>query len=133
MDRIVKIGRRKTSVARLYINPAKTAGKGTVTLNNRSFEDYFPVDILRIIVMQPFEELGISPADYDIYANLDGGGIKGQAEALRLGISRALVDMNEEYRVPLKRRGFLRRDSRMVERKKYGQPKARKQFQFSKR
>mgnify|MGYP001016142405 CR=1 FL=1 len=133
MDKIVNVGRRKTSVARVFVSPAKVAGKGTITINKRSFENYFPVDIHRIVVMQPFTELGISPEDFDIVTNINGGGITGQAEAFRLGIARSLVEMKAENRPALKKKGLLTRDSRMVERKKYGQPKARKQFQFSKR
>lgn len=133
MDKIVNVGRRKTSVARVFVSPAKIAGQGTISINKRTFEDYFPVDIHRILVLQPFVELGIAHTDFDITANLGGGGMKGQAEAFRLGIARSLVEMKAENRPPLKKKGFLTRDSRMVERKKYGQPKARKRFQFSKR
>jgi len=120
-------------VARCYLRPAKKAGKGTFVINGRDFENFFPVDILRIKVMQPFDLLGVSPYDYDILVNVVGGGITGQAEALRLGFSRALVEENEEFKSPLRKAGWITRDPRMVERKKYGQPKARKKTQFSKR
>ncbi|MBN2778537.1 MAG: 30S ribosomal protein S9 [Bacteroidales bacterium] len=122
------IGRRKAAVARVYLS----AGKGNITVNNRKMEDYFPVLQLQYIVKQPFltlDKLG----EYDVKANLDGGGIKGQAEALRLGISRALLKVDPDYRASLKPMGFLTRDPRVVERKKPGQKKARKKFQFSKR
>lgn len=133
MDRNIKVGRRKTSVARVILTQAAKAGKGEFTVNGRTFEDYFPVDIQRLKVNEPFSTLELSAADYDISVNVNGGGITGQAEAVRLGIARSLIDLNEEYRPPLKRKGLLTRDSRMVERKKYGQPKARKKTQFSKR
>jgi len=122
------IGRRKAAVARVYLS----AGKGNITVNNRKMEDYFPIMQLQYIVKQPFltlDKLG----EYDVKANLDGGGIKGQAEALRLGISRALLKVDPDYRASLKPMGFLTRDPRVVERKKPGQKKARKKFQFSKR
>lgn len=133
MDRNIKVGRRKTSVARVILTPAAKAGKGEFTVNGRAFENYFPVDIQRLKVNEPFSTLELSANDYDISVNVSGGGNTGQAEAVRLGIARSLIDMNEEYRPPLKRKGLLTRDSRMVERKKYGQPKARKKTQFSKR
>ena len=127
MDVINAIGRRKTSVARIYM----TAGKGEIKVNGRTFENYFPTEVLRIIVKQPFGVIGND--GYDVTINVDGGGIAGQAEAVRLGISRALCEVDSENRPPLKKEGFLTRDSRMVERKKYGRRKARRRFQFSKR
>lgn len=128
MDVINTIGRRKTSVARLYLE----SGKGVFKINERTLEEYFPSEILRLIVQQPFELVKES-GKYDINVNVDGGGIKGQAEAIRLAISRALCEINEEFRPALKKEGFLTRDPRMVERKKYGRAKARRRFQFSKR
>jgi small subunit ribosomal protein S9 len=133
MDTIVKVGRRKTSVARCFFKPAKKAGSGTIVVNDRPMEVFFPVDILQIKVMQPFAVLNLSAGDYDIQVNVQGGGITGQAEAVRMGFSRVLVEINEENKKPLRAAGFMTRDSRMVERKKYGQPKARKKTQFSKR
>ncbi len=128
MDTINTIGRRKTSVARVYLTP----GKGEVTVNSREIKDYFPSEVLQIIVKQPLAKVEVD-SSYDIEANVFGGGLKGQAEAIRLAISRALVEIDGEYRTPLKSEGFLTRDSRMVERKKYGRRKARRRFQFSKR
>ncbi len=128
MDVINVIGRRKTAVARIYMSP----GSGQITVNNRDYKTYFPTGTLQYIVTQAFE-ITDNQGKYDIKVNLDGGGIKGQAEALRLAISRALVQIDEEYRPALKEKGLMRRDPRMVERKKPGQPKARKRFQFSKR
>jgi len=122
------LGRRKTSVARLYMKP----GSGVIMINGRTFENYFPSEVLRLIVCQPLE-LTKNMANFDLKVNLDGGGIKGQAEALRLAISRALLEVDAEHRKPLKVEGFLTRDPRMVERKKYGRRKARRRFQFSKR
>lgn len=121
------IGRRKTSVARIYLK----SGKGEILINNRKFEEYFPTEVLQIIVKQPFSLL--NDKDYDVKVNVDGGGIAGQAEAIRLAISKALCEVNAENRPALKKEGFLTRDSRMVERKKPGRAKARKKFQFSKR
>ena len=121
------IGRRKTSVARIYLK----SGKGAILINNRKFEEYFPTEVLQIIVKQPFSLL--NDKDYDVKVNVDGGGIAGQAEAIRLAISKALCEVNAENRPALKKEGFLTRDSRMVERKKPGRAKARKKFQFSKR
>lgn len=128
MSVINKIGRRKTAVARIYM----AEGSGNITVNGRDYKEYFPIDTLHYIVQQAFE-LTDNLGKYDIKANLDGGGFKGQAEALRLAISRALVEIEAEYRPVLKAQGLMRRDPRMVERKKPGQPKARKKFQFSKR
>jgi small subunit ribosomal protein S9 len=128
MEVINVIGRRKTAVARIYMSE----GNGQITVNKRDYKDYFPTGTLQYVVEQPFlitDNMG----KYDLKVNLDGGGIKGQAEALRLAISRALVQIDEEYRPALKKEGLMRRDPRMVERKKPGQPKARKRFQFSKR
>jgi len=128
MEVINALGRRKTSVARITL----TQGKGKIIINNRSVEDYFPSEILRIIIKQPLSVVeGITK--FDVKANVDGGGIKGQAEAIRLGIARALCEVDAEFRPPLKKEGFLTRDPRMVERKKYGRRKARRRFQFSKR
>jgi small subunit ribosomal protein S9 len=128
METINTIGRRKTAVARLYL----TEGNGAVSINGRSLETYFPAPTLQYVVRQAFEVTETS-GKYDIKVNLDGGGIKGQAEALRLAIARALCEIDETYRPALKAKGLMRRDPRMVERKKPGQPKARKKFQFSKR
>jgi small subunit ribosomal protein S9 len=122
------LGRRKTAVARLYMQP----GKGEILVNGRDFKEYFPSEILQIIVNQPFALIDQMGA-YDLKVNVGGGGIKGQAEAIRLAISRALSEVNTENRPPLKKEGFLTRDPRMVERKKPGRKKARRKFQFSKR
>ena len=128
MEVINTIGRRKAAIARVYLSE----GKGTVTVNNKDFKEYFTTGTLQYIVQQPLNLLNVTDK-YDIKANLDGGGVKGQAEALRLGIARALVEINEEDKAALRNAGFLTRDPRQVERKKPGQPKARKRFQFSKR
>ncbi|PKP05420.1 MAG: 30S ribosomal protein S9 [Bacteroidetes bacterium HGW-Bacteroidetes-6] len=128
MSLTITLGRRKTAVARLRLTP----GTGVVTVNGRDYKNYFPIETLQYIIDQPFIITGTT-GQYDVRALLDGGGIKGQAEALRLAISRALVTINEEYRPALKEQGLMRRDPRMVERKKPGRPKARKRFQFSKR
>ena len=128
MDVTNTLGRRKTSVARLYMQP----GNGTISVNNKTLDTYFPSDIMRTIVKQPLN-LVEQAGNYDLKVNVKGGGTKGQAEAIRLAIARALVSINEEYRPPLKKEGFLTRDPRMVERKKYGRRKARRAFQFSKR
>ena len=128
MEVINSVGRRKTSIARIYLK----SGKGEIKVNNREIEDYFPSQILQTIVKQPLSVVD-SLESYDVKVNVRGGGFKGQAEAIRLGIARALCDVNEEFRPPLKKEGFLTRDSRMVERKKYGRRKARRRFQFSKR
>ena len=122
------LGRRKTAVARIYMKK----GSGNITVNDRDYKEYFPLATLQYVVTQPLV-LAEVDGQYDIKVNLDGGGVSGQAEALRLAISRALVELNPEYRSVLKSKGLLRRDPRMVERKKPGQPKARKRFQFSKR
>jgi small subunit ribosomal protein S9 len=128
MEVINTLGRRKTAVARIYLK----SGNGTITVNKRDFKEYFPTGTLQYVVEQPFQ-LTNNLGKYDIKANLDGGGINGQAEALSLAISRALCEIDAEYRPVLKAKGLMRRDPRMVERKKPGQPKARKKFQFSKR
>jgi len=128
MEVISKIGRRKTSVARLYLS----AGNGNISINGRTLEDYFPSEIHKIIIKQPLV-LVESDGKYDIKINVNGGGFKGQAEAIRLAVSRALCELDNENRPPLKKEGFLTRDPRMVERKKYGRRKARRKFQFSKR
>ncbi len=128
MEVVNTIGRRKEAVARIYL----TEGKGNITINNRELKEYFPNGILQYIVLQPLNLVGVAD-QYDIKVNLDGGGIKGQAEAVRLAIARALVEINPEDKTELKRAGFMTRDPREVERKKPGQPKARKRFQFSKR
>jgi small subunit ribosomal protein S9 len=128
MEIINTIGRRKTAVARIYMKP----GSGIITINDRDYKEYFNTGTLQYIVTQPFEVLG-NQGSFDIKANLDGGGITGQAEAIRLAISRALCVVDAENRSPLKSKGLLKRDPRMVERKKPGQKKARKKFQFSKR
>jgi len=128
MEVVNAIGRRKRAIARIYISE----GKGNITINDRELNSYFTTTQLQYIVNQPLNTLS-AVGKYDIKANLDGGGIKGQAEALRLAISRALVKINDEDKPALKKEGFLTRDSREVERKKPGRPKARKRFQFSKR
>ncbi|MGQ1947243.1 30S ribosomal protein S9 [Geofilum sp. OHC36d9] len=128
MEVINAIGRRKAAVARVYLSE----GKGKITINKRDLEQYFPAAILQYVVKQPLELLSVA-GNYDINANLDGGGTKGQAEALRLAIARALVKINADDKSALRAKGFMTRDSRVVERKKPGRPKARKRFQFSKR
>ena len=125
---INSIGRRKSSIARVYLSE----GKGQIMVNNREFTEYFPGEHLHYIIQQPLNLLNVRH-NFDIKAVLDGGGSKGQAEALRLAISRALVELDPENKPALKAEGFLTRDPREVERKKPGQPKARKRFQFSKR
>ena len=122
------ICRRKTSVARIYMTP----GNGTITVNNKAIEVYFPFDLHQIVVKQPLTLVGVD-GNYDVKINVDGGGIKGQAEAARMAISRALCEFDAAHRGPLKKEGFLTRDPRMVERKKPGRRKARRRFQFSKR
>ena len=128
MEVINAIGRRKAAVARVYLND----GKGQITINDREFKQYFPNEILQYVILQPLTLLNVADK-YDIKVTLDGGGSKGQAEAIRLGISRALIKIDPEYKPKLKAEGFTTRDPREVERKKPGQPKARKRFQFSKR
>lgn len=128
MEVINALGRRKSAIARIYVKE----GKGQITINDRELDKYFAEERLRFIVKQPLTLLS-KEGDFDIKINLVGGGIKGQAEAVRLAIARALVKMDEENKSPLKKQGFLTRDQRKVERKKPGQKKARKRFQFSKR
>jgi small subunit ribosomal protein S9 len=128
MEQINAVGRRKAAIARVFVKE----GNGEITINKRSLETYFPSSILQFIVKQPLALLNVV-GKYDIKVNLCGGGYKGQAEALRLGIARALVKINAEDKAALRAAGFVTRDPRAVERKKPGQPKARKRFQFSKR
>jgi len=128
MEVINTIGRRKAAIARVYMSE----GKGQIIVNGKDFKDYFPDKQLHYVVEQPLNLLELRE-NYDIKVNLDGGGMTGQAEALRLGISRALIKVNPDYKPALRAEGFVTRDPRVVERKKPGQPKARKRFQFSKR
>lgn len=128
METVNALGRRKTSVARVYL----TKGTGKMTVNKRDYKEFFPVAILQGKVEQPFN-LTDTLGQYDIKVNVAGGGVNGQAEAIRLGISRALVEVSADFKTLLKAEGLMTRDPRMVERKKPGQPKARKKFQFSKR
>ena len=128
MEIINTIGRRKTSVARIYMQP----GKGQIIINERELKDYFPSEILQTTVKQALTIVK-QDANYDVTVTVDGGGTKGQAEAIRLAIARALVHINNENRPALKKEGLMTRDSRMVERKKPGRRKARRKFQFSKR
>ena len=128
MEYINAIGRRKSSVARVYMSE----GTGKITINKKDLTEYFPSAILQYVVKQPLMVLGCE-GKYDIKVNLDGGGFTGQSQALRMAITRALVKVNAEDKKALKVQGFLTRDSREVERKKPGQPKARRRFQFSKR
>jgi small subunit ribosomal protein S9 len=128
MEVIHKIGRRKTAVARVYVSQ----GSGNITVNKKDLNDYFTTDTLKYKVMQPFA-LTNNEGAYDVKVNVYGGGITGQAEAIRLAISRAMCEVDAENRTALKPEGLLTRDPRMVERKKFGQKKARKKFQFSKR
>tara|TARA_B100000795_G_scaffold250482_1_gene218694 strand:+ start:300 stop:686 length:387 start_codon:yes stop_codon:yes gene_type:complete len=128
MDIVHKIGRRKTAVARIYLSK----GKGKIVVNKKDYKDYFTTGTLQYKVQQPLM-LTENLTSYDIKVNVYGGGVTGQAEAIRLAITRALVSINEEHRLVLKPEGLLTRDPRMVERKKFGQKKARKKFQFSKR
>ena len=128
MEQINAVGRRKAAIWRVFVKE----GTGVITINKRPLEAYFPRSILQYIVKQPLELLGVTEK-YDIKVNVVGGGFTGQAEALRLGIARALVKINAEDKSALRQAGFVTRDPRSVERKKPGQPKARKRFQFSKR
>jgi small subunit ribosomal protein S9 len=125
---ITATGRRKTSVARVFL----TQGKGTITINDRTLQEYFGRETARMIVMQPFEVTQTS-GNFDLDINVTGGGNSGQAGAIRHGITRALVEFNPDLRSPLKKAGFVTRDPRAVERKKYGRHKARKRPQYSKR
>ena len=124
----VTVGRRKTAVARVVLTP----GNGTITVNKRPLEVYFPIDTLRANVLKPFD-VTQTAGKYDVQANVEGGGPTGQAGAVSLSISRALIALSDDHRSPLRQAGLVTRDPRMVERKKYGQKKARKRFQFSKR
>ena len=128
MEVVNAIGRRKAAVARVYVSE----GTGKITINNRDLANYFPSSILQFVVKQPLAKLNVAE-QYDIKINLVGGGFKGQSEAARLGIARALVKINPEDKAALRAQGFITRDPRSVERKKPGRPKARKRFQFSKR
>ena len=128
MEMINAIGRRKASVARVYL----TQGEGKITINGRDYKEYFPVNHIQHNITDPFTAAEIENV-FNVNVNVKGGGFKGQAEAVRLGIARALVKLNEDYRGALKSNNYLTRDARVVERKKYGKPKARKSFQFSKR
>lgn len=128
MEVVNTVGRRKAAVARVYVKP----GKGNITINQRPLDNYFPLEIFQYVVKQPLLVLNETES-YDITITLAGGGIKGQAEAARLGIARALCEINAENRPELKKNGFMTRDPREVERKKPGQPSARAKFQFSKR
>ncbi|NPD44472.1 MULTISPECIES: 30S ribosomal protein S9 [unclassified Lentimicrobium] len=128
MEIINSLGRRKKAIARVYLKE----GNGQITVNKRDYKQYFPTGTLQYVVRQALELTELADR-FDVVANLDGGGINGQAEALRLGIARALVKFDEENRAKLKTKSLMTRDPRMVERKKPGQPKARKKFQFSKR
>lgn len=128
MQNIITVGRRKTSTARVILR----SGSGAIVVNDRPLDEYFNVDVLRKDVLTPFE-VTLTAGRYDARVNVTGGGPSGQAGAIRLGIARALVKVNEDLRNTLRQHGLLTRDPRMVERKKYGQPKARKRFQFSKR
>lgn len=129
MQRINAIGRRKTATARVYLSD----GSGKFFINKREFAEYLSSAVLALKVNRPFAVLGLNMENFDITVNVDGGGPNGQAEAIRLGLSRALTEYNAENRPPLKKEGLLRVDDRQVERKKYGRKKARKRFQFSKR
>ena len=128
MEVVNTVGRRKAAVARVFVKP----GNGQITINHRALDVYFPLNILQYEVKQPLLVTNTLES-YDVTINLDGGGIKGQAEAARMGIARALCQVDAEFRSVLKKNGFLTRDSREVERKKPGQPGARRKFQFSKR
>jgi small subunit ribosomal protein S9 len=122
------VGKRKNSIARIYLRP----GTGKITVNSREFEDYFPVEISRMIIRQPLELVNVGP-DLDIHVNVQGGGIFGQAGAIKQGLSKALLQLNLAFRPVLKKAGFLTRDARIKERKKYGQKGARARYQYSKR
>ncbi len=128
MEMINTIGRRKASVARVYL----TKGKGNITINGKDYKDYFTTQNIQNKITDPINTVEAS-GDFDFKVKVNGGGFKGQAEAVRMAISRALVKVNEDFKKPLKEKKFLTRDARVVERKKYGKPKARKSFQFSKR
>ena len=121
-------GRRKTSIAQVFIKP----GTGSITINKKPLNQYFPYEIMKMIVQQPLNVVGVN-GKYDLTIRVNGGGVTGQASAIRHGIARALISVNSDFRGKLKKEGLLTRDPRVVERKKYGQKKARKRFQFSKR
>ncbi len=129
MNKVVAVGRRKRAIARVFLAP----GTGSFVINSRNFEEYFPSELLKMKVREPFNVIETGQGQYDVIVRVNGGGINGQAEAVRLAISRALIQTNEEFKPPLKKEGFTTRDSRKVERKKYGKKKARKSSQFSKR
>ena len=128
MEFINAVGRRKSSVARVYL----TKGSGKITVNGKDYQEYFTLKNIQNNILEPFQIAEVEK-QYDVKVNVDGGGFKGQSEAARMAIARALVKINEDFRKPLKDRKLLTRDARVVERKKYGKPKARKSFQFSKR
>jgi len=128
MEMINTIGRRKSSVARLYM----ISGSGKIKINGKDYKEYFPQAHIQMAMIDPIKVTGID-FEYDVKINVKGGGFKGQAEAIRLALARALVKINADYRKPLKDKKYLTRDARVVERKKPGKPKARKSFQFSKR
>ena len=128
MEIIKTIGRRKTSIARVYVQP----GKGLIKVNDRELNDYFKSEILQTTVKQALA-IAKQEGNYDVSVNVEGGGVKGQAEAIRMGIARAIVKVSDEFKSPLRKEGLMTRDSRMVERKKPGRRKARRRFQFSKR
>jgi small subunit ribosomal protein S9 len=128
MEIVNAVGRRKASVARVYVSN----GSGKVSINGKPLEDYFPQKYMQSSVIDPFAAIDAAN-QYDLKVNVNGGGFKGQAEAIRLGVSRALVKINEDNKSALKAKKYMTRDARVVERKKYGKPKARKSFQFSKR
>ncbi|MEM1319319.1 MAG: 30S ribosomal protein S9 [Bacteroidota bacterium] len=128
MEMINAIGRRKAAVARVYL----TKGEGKIVVNGKDYKDYFPQKHIQSHITEPFATVEAENI-YDLKVNVNGGGFKGQSQAVRMAIARALVKLNEDFRKPLKDRKFLSRDARVVERKKYGKPKARKSFQFSKR
>ena len=128
MEVVNALGRRKSAIARVYVSE----GTGKITINKRDLAEYFPSPILQFVVKQPLSLLDVAEK-YDIKVNLNGGGFTGQSQALRLAIARALVKINEEDKKTLRAEGFITRDSREVERKKPGRPKARRRFQFSKR
>ena len=128
MEMINAVGRRKASVARVYL----TKGEGKIVINGKDYKEFFPLPHIQNKVTAPFKTVAVENI-YDLKVNVKGGGFKGQSEAIRMAIARALVKLNEDFRSPLKSEKFLTRDARVVERKKYGKPKARKSFQFSKR
>ncbi len=128
MEMINSIGRRKSSTARIYV----TKGNGKITINGKDLKDYFPMPSTQAVILDPLK-IAESEGQYDIKITVDGGGFKGQSEAIRMAISRSLVKINEDFKKPLKDKKYLTRDAREVERKKFGKPKARKSFQFSKR